>query len=53
MFNALNFVDNKEWNTFSFSLNFFYIYMVQDYPNQINVINELGQQQKKVKVIKQ
>ncbi len=51
MFNALNFVDNKEWNTFSFSL-YFYIYMVQDYPTQINVINELGKK-KKVKVIKQ
>lgn len=39
MFNALHVADNKGWNMFSLS-SYFYISIVQDYPIQINVINE-------------
>ncbi len=42
MFNALYFINNNNWNIYSFSL-LFYINMVQYYPISINVVNEFGQ----------
>ncbi len=42
MFNALHLVNYNKWKIFSYFL-YFYINVVQDYPIQMNLINELGQ----------